>query len=113
MGFIKFILLAMVALFGWLSASAWAQPSEERRAQLIHRLRHDCGSCHGMTLKGGLGPPLLPAALAGQGEELLVDVILNGIEGTPMPPWGFEVSRAEAQWLVQRLMQGVRDDRND
>ncbi len=101
----------MVALFGWLGASAWAEPSADRRAQLIHQLRHDCGSCHGMTLKGGLGPSLLPAALVGHGEDLLVDVILNGIEGTPMPPWGFEVSPGEAQWLVKQLKQGVSDDR--
>ena len=34
---------------------------EARQAELIHRLKHDCGSCHGMTMKGGLGPPCCPA----------------------------------------------------
>jgi mono/diheme cytochrome c family protein len=28
-----------------------------RQAELLHLLKHDCGSCHGMTRKGGLGPP--------------------------------------------------------
>ena len=32
----------------------------ERQDQLRYLLRQDCGSCHGMTLKGGLGPALLP-----------------------------------------------------
>ena len=48
-----------------------AGPDPARRAQLVHMVREDCGSCHGMTLKGGLGPSLLPAALAGQPDDSL------------------------------------------
>jgi hypothetical protein len=33
----------------------------QRQKELIHLVRQDCGSCHGMTLQGGLGPALLPA----------------------------------------------------
>jgi cytochrome c55X len=40
----------------------------------------------------------------------LVDVILDGIPGTPMPPWAFEISRGEAEWLVRRLKAGLDDD---
>ncbi len=32
--------------------------STQRQQELLHLLKHDCGSCHGMTLKGGLGPDL-------------------------------------------------------
>ncbi|MDX2370482.1 MAG: hypothetical protein QNK36_19105, partial [Colwellia sp.] len=32
--------------------------SNPRKAQLTHMVKQDCGSCHGMTLKGGLGPAL-------------------------------------------------------
>jgi len=81
-------------------------PSDERQALLLHRLKHDCGSCHGMTMKGGLGPPLRPAALAGKSDDVLVEVILRGLPGTPMPPWAFEISRNEAYWLVRRLREG-------
>ena len=35
----------------------------ERTAALSYLVRQDCGSCHGMTLKGGLGQSLRPAAL--------------------------------------------------
>ena len=89
---------------------AWpvsAEPDSPRRAELLHRLRHDCGSCHGMTLRGGLGPPLLPAALAAKSDDLLVDIILGGIPGTPMPPWRFEIRRDEAAWLVGLLKRGL------
>lgn len=34
-----------------------------REKQLIHMVKQDCGSCHVMTLKGGLGPTLLPKAM--------------------------------------------------
>ena len=90
--------------------ATWAgEPGVSRQAEIIYLLRQDCGSCHGMTLKGGLGPPLLPGALAEKSDEGLVDVILNGMPTTPMPPWGFEISPGEAAWLVRQLKQGVSD----
>jgi cytochrome c55X len=82
-------------------------PPADRQAELLHRLKHDCGSCHGMTLKGGLGPSLLPEALAGKDEAGLAAIVLHGVPGTPMPPWGVEISAAEAAWLVERLKQGI------
>jgi cytochrome c55X len=86
---------------------ALAAPSKQRQDQLIYQLRQDCGSCHGMTLKGGLGPPLVPAAVAGKSDEILVEVILHGLPGTPMGPWAFEISREEAAWLVRRMKEGL------
>ncbi len=83
--------------------------SPQRQAQLIHLLRQDCGSCHGMTLKGGLGSPLLPGNLIGKPDELLVDTILNGRPDTAMPPWRGELSPAEAAWLVEQLREGLTD----
>jgi len=81
-----------------------------RQAELIHLLRQDCGSCHGMTLKGGLGPPLLPKILAGRSPEALRNIILNGVPDTPMPPWRSELSASEADWLVYILQHGVPDE---
>ena len=81
--------------------------SEPRQAELIHRLKHDCGSCHGMTMKGGLGPALLPVNLADKPDDYLVQVILDGSPGTPMPPWRSELSPQEAAWLVEILREGT------
>ena len=89
------------------SLAALAAPPAERQAELIHRLKHDCGSCHGMTLKGGLGPALVPSAISDKPSEGLVEVILYGLPGTPMPPWGFEIDPSEAAWLVERMKEGL------
>lgn len=79
----------------------------ERGRNLDHLIRHDCGSCHGMTLKGGLGPALTPEALAGKPRELLVNSIIHGRPGTAMPPWRDLLSEAEAGWIVERLREGM------
>ena len=86
-------------------------PTPARQKSLIYLLRQDCGACHGITLKGSLGPSLLPEALAGKPDDALVEIILGGVPGTPMPPWRFEIKRREAAWLVRRLKEGLRDER--
>ena len=101
--------LALMALLAILPTLAHADPSAERQATLLHRLKHDCGACHGMTLRGGLGPPLGAADLAGLSDEAMIDTILRGRPGTPMPPWAFEIAPAEAAWLVERLREGLGD----
>ncbi len=85
-----------------------AEPlSSAREATLTNLLLHDCGSCHGLTLKGGLGPPLTPQRLADFADDDLIAAILDGRPGTPMPPWGTELSREEAAWLVRRMREGT------
>jgi cytochrome c55X len=77
-----------------------------RRSALISLVRQDCGSCHGMTLKGGLGPALLPINLKDKSEAYLKTVILHGMPDTAMPPWQRFLSDAEAQWIVSNLKEG-------
>ena len=66
----------------------------------------DCGSCHGMHLTGGLGPPLTPAALADKPAASLAATIFHGRPGTPMPPWRTFVTEAEALWIAEQLAGG-------
>ncbi len=80
--------------------------SPERARALVHLVRQDCGSCHGLTLKGGLGKPLLPADLADRDAETLAEIILDGIPDTPMPPWRGQLTEAEALWIARRLKEG-------
>ena len=89
------------------AVAAAAQPSPARRAELVELVRHDCGACHGLTLKGGLGPPLEPAAIADKDAEHLSFVILDGRRGTPMPPWRGYLSESEAQWIAELLKRGL------
>ena len=79
----------------------------ERVAALSNLVRQDCGSCHGMTLRGGLGRPLLPENLAGVDPVAIAEVILDGIPGTPMPPWRGLLSQIEALWIARALKKGA------
>ncbi len=81
-------------------------PEAARQQELVRLVRQDCGSCHGMTLQGGLGPALLPANLQDKPAAGLAATIYYGRPGTPMPPWKQFVSEAEADWIVQKLMSG-------
>lgn len=80
--------------------------SEKRKAELSYLVRQDCGSCHGMTLKGGLGKALLPADLVDMDPVSLKAIILDGIPGKPMPPWRNLISESDAQWIAEALKQG-------
>ena len=91
-----------------VAAPAWAgEPTSARQQELDYMLRQDCGSCHGMTFKGGLGSPLLPEHLAGKSEDALADVVLDGIPGTPMPPWRSLLTAGDARWMIARLRRGL------
>ena len=79
-----------------------------RAAELAHLVANDCGSCHGLTLAGGLGPDIRPAALAGRSPEFLVATILDGRPGTAMPPWRPLLTEAEAAWIAGYLLEGTR-----
>ncbi len=78
-----------------------------RAAELERLVRHDCGSCHGMTLKGGLGSDLTAERLDGIDLDGLTEIILDGVPGTAMPPWRPLLSEGEALWIAQYLLGAV------
>lgn len=88
-----------------------AAPSASRRDELITLVRQDCGSCHGLTLKGGLGPALLPETLKHQSANSLKATILLGRPGTAMPPWQRFMTETEADWIVTNLQKGFPSER--
>ena len=84
-----------------------AELSTEKKYQLIHMVKQDCGSCHGMTLKGGLGPTLLPKTMNKLSESTIKNIILFGRPGTAMPPFESILTENEALWISQQLQQGL------
>lgn len=99
---------AIIAVLALTSAPALAEAiSPDRQAGLLHLLRQDCGSCHGMTMKGGLGPGLLPVDLKDKADDVLVTIILEGVHGKPMPPWRPLLSPTEVTWIVKKLKEGL------
>ena len=94
-----------------LATAAFTAPTDltdKRQGELLYMLDQDCGSCHGLTLKGGLGPALQPDRLIDRSAADLAEIILDGVPGTPMPPWRPLMSEQEALWLGQVLKAGDR-----
>lgn len=91
-----------------LAAAVTAAPIQADDARrLEHMLKQDCGSCHGLTMKGGLGRPLTRDALQGKSPDVIAEVILDGIPGTAMPPWRPLLTEDEALWMANYLKRGM------
>ena len=87
------------------------QVIEPRRQQeLKNLLLQDCGSCHGMTLKGGLGPALTQDVIVARPRKLLFNTISEGRAGTPMPPWKNILTEDEINWLINILYKGIKNE---
>jgi cytochrome c55X len=99
------LLILVTAALGTALAAGIDEP---RAGELRHLLVQECGSCHGLTMRGGLGPALTPEALTDRDDIYLRAVILHGVPGTPMPPWSWKLSEEEADWLVNLLREGVQ-----
>jgi cytochrome c55X len=99
--------IVLVLGFPLALASAGVVAGEDPNPDELSRLvRHDCGSCHGLTLKGGLGRPLTSDRLAQWDRDQLTQIILDGIPGTPMPPWRPLLTEAQARWIAEALKSG-------
>ncbi len=81
-------------------------PTAERAQALQNLLIQDCGSCHGLKMRGGLGPALLPDQLTSRSPEYLTTIILHGKPGSAMPAWRGLLTPVEARWIAQRLLEG-------
>lgn len=101
------IVAVIAALLITGSVQADTSVPAARQAELLYLLKHDCGSCHGMRLEGGLGPALTAERLAPYELSFLALTIVQGRPGTPMPPWRPFLTEQEALWLAQQLKQGI------
>jgi cytochrome c55X len=88
-----------------------AGPDAPRQQQLLHMLKQDCGSCHGLRMSGGLGPALTREALQRLPLASVSAVIYHGRPGTAMPPWKTMLNAEEADWLAAWL-QGPNNPLN-
>lgn len=99
--------LVLVALC--LAPCAQAEIGQNRAAELEHMVIQDCGSCHGLTMRGGLGSPLTQEALDGAEPEVLASIILDGVPDTAMPPWRPLLTEEEAIWIAVYLLNRKQD----
>lgn len=89
-----------------VAPAAAAELPQARTLELERLVLQDCGSCHGLTLKGGLGPDIRPETLQGTPAETLTEIVLDGVPGTAMPPWRPLLSETEARWIAEFLLKG-------
>ncbi|WP_428545038.1 c-type cytochrome [Profundibacter sp.] len=90
------------------TASA-AEVSSPRATELRHLVEQDCGACHGMTRKGGLGPDIRAQTLEGRDAEGLAQIIKDGIPDTAMPPWGPLLADQDINWIAQYLLEDTEE----
>lgn len=86
------------------SAGSVADPRSG--SELANLVLQDCGSCHGMTLKGGLGPALRPENLEQRSVDAIAAIIREGVPQTAMPPWKPLLTPEEIEWISQQLKAG-------
>lgn len=98
---IRTLLLCVIWLIALQASALDIDP--EREEELETLLYQDCGSCHGMTLKGGLGPALPRERMNLYTPDALANLILQGVPGTAMPRWKGLLSEQDAHWLADHL----------
>lgn len=98
-------MLRLLSIAVLMCAPAVAEESSPN-TDLVNLVHQDCGSCHGLTLKGGLGPDIRPGSLSHYDIETLSTVVLDGIPETAMPPWRPLLSEADAERIAKYLLQG-------
>ena len=107
-GFVRLSLLAVVSCSWAAVAAPKNQVTEDKTAQELREfVVQDCGSCHGSTLEGGLGPDLLPARMKAFADKYLQQVIGDGLPGTAMPPWRFLLSPNDITVVTKGLKNGA------
>lgn len=109
----RLILASAAVVFVSFPAAAQptsAQLTRERIVELENFVVQDCGSCHGLTMQGGLGLPLTRERMADYSTESLAYTILEGRPDTPMPPWRGLLDEADAEWIA-RYLKGETDVR--
>lgn len=99
----RLIIAGLAAMLFFSHANA--ELTAERKEELHHMLLHDCGSCHGMTMKGGLGPALTPDALRDRNPATLAATVKYGRPGTPMPPFEGLLSVDDINWIIKLLLE--------
>jgi len=103
----KTLLVISFLLTQAFTQAAMAEIDAARQDELRYFVKHDCGSCHGMTMRGGLGPALLPDRLSAMPKSFLVSTILEGRPGTAMPGWKSMLTADEAAWITEQLQGGL------
>ncbi|WLQ17260.1 cytochrome c [Hahella aquimaris] len=98
---------ALALLIACASPFVRAVDDNHSAAQLRNLVRQDCGSCHGLTLQGGLGPSLRPQPMQALGVDAIRLIIADGKPDTAMPPWRDLLTEQDIRQIAQGLLSGA------
>ncbi len=88
--------------------ACWADEFSLEQITVLQEFVHqDCGSCHGLSLKGGLGPAITKEALKDKNIATIGAIIRHGRPGTPMPPWSPVLDQSQIDWIANYLKNGI------
>ena len=104
----RHVIIAVQLLIPALVSSFSHGQTERSPDELMHLLKQDCGSCHGMRMKGGLGPELTKDKMQQLGVGGIYAVVKYGRPGTAMPPWSAILSDNEIEFIAKQLVDGVQ-----
>lgn len=103
----RFKIATFLGLLGAFGGHETVRAGSKRADELTRLVRQECGSCHGLTLKGGLGPALTPSTLRHKSTEAIAAIVLTGRPGTAMPPWNGLLDAEDAMWIARALKEGA------
>lgn len=83
-----------------------AEVTNERRSELLYFVEQNCPACHGIRMRGSIGPALSKANLQHLSVNAVTLTILYGLPAKGMPAWEAQLSERDAYWIAELLKRG-------
>ena len=83
-----------------------AEVTEERQSELLDFVEQNCPACHGIRMRGSIGPALSKANLQYLSVNAVTLTILYGLTDKGMPAWEAQLSERDAYWIAEFLKRG-------
>lgn len=83
-----------------------AEVTNERRSELLYFVEQNCPACHGIRMRGSIGPALSKANLQHLSVNAVTLTILYGLTDKGMPAWEAQLSERDAYWIAELLKRG-------
>ncbi len=80
--------------------------TNERQSELLYFVEQKCPACHGIGMRGSIGPALSKANLQHLSVNAVTLTILYGLPEKGMPAWEAQLSEREASWIAELLKRG-------
>jgi len=80
-----------------------AEVTNERQSELLNFVEQNCPACHGIRMRGSIGPPLSEASLQHLSVNEVTLTILYGFPEKGMPAWETQLSEKDAYWIAEFL----------